>query len=121
MKAPWTSPQFCVLEYRPRRVDSVGPERKHLILSALFDLDDESDRYRLKIYVDPQWRAFVKEVDRDYIEDLLPDLVEQANHDAEALFKQLCSLGVGPLGTIQVGTAPDTLPDLPMTQHFVQL
>jgi hypothetical protein len=101
---PWIYPQYCVLDYRAHQGDSAEPKQKHVILSAFFDLDDENDQYKLEIFVDPNWRTFVQDVDREYVESLLEDLVQRSRHDAEALFKHLCSLGAGPIVTAEVGT-----------------
>jgi hypothetical protein len=94
---------------------------RRVILSAFLELNDETDQYKLTLYVDPKWREFVKETDRDYIEDLLKDFPERARQDPEALFKHLCSLGVGPLVTLYTGTISDASQHQQLTQHFIQL
>jgi hypothetical protein len=94
----WISPQFCVLGYRPRQEDSAEPKQRHVVLSALFDLD-EKDEYKLEILVGPNWRNFVQ--DRTISRHYSSTLVERAHDDAETLFMQLCSLSVGPITTIE--------------------
>ena len=116
MNPPWISPQFCVLAYRTQPADSVEPKQKDAILSAFLDLDEETEQYKIKIFVDPNWRKFVQNKDREYIELLLGDLVQRACHDAEMLFKQLCSLNVGPIVTSEVGMTSSMTSYLSITE-----
>jgi len=76
----------------------------------------------LSLYIDPAWHAFVHESDREYIESLLKDFAERINMDPEALFQQLCSLNVGPLVAVDVGTDLAEFPALlKLWSRFVRL
>jgi hypothetical protein len=59
----------------------------------------------LQLLVHPKFRTIVQEEDLVYIETLLMDLFERAERGAATLFKQISSLGVGPLVTQEVGTS----------------
>jgi hypothetical protein len=91
------------VEYRPNHGNLLEPKAKLVILAALYCLS-EVDQYSLRVFFDPHWREFVGVEDGEYIESLLTDLAGRADQDAERLFKQLCSLCVGPLVTAEVGT-----------------
>jgi hypothetical protein len=83
-------------------------------------LQDEKDK--LRILVHPDLRTVVPEGDLEYLEAVLPDFLERAKLHPEALFKQLCSLGAGPLVTQKVGSSiSDHPPLLKLCSHFVQL
>jgi hypothetical protein len=57
-----------------------------------------------------------------YLDSLLKDFVERAKLDSPALFKQLSSLGVGPLVTQEVGSNISDHPILSeLCSRFVQL
>jgi hypothetical protein len=58
----------------------------------------------LRFLVHPDWRTLVEKEDIDYIDSLLLDFLERAKVHPEALFKQLSSLGVGPLVTQELGS-----------------
>jgi hypothetical protein len=62
---------------------------------------DEEEHLRLFIVQD--WRKIVQAEDSDYIESLLQDFVERAKLHPADLYKQLLSLGVGPLVTRETG------------------
>ena len=51
----------------------------------------------LSFLVHPELRTIVQKNDLEYLEALLQDFLERAKLHPEALFKQLSSLGVGPL------------------------
>lgn len=102
MEQPYIHPQFCIVEYRSKQWKSVE-DKSNLILVAIFAVDDD-DKFKLQVFFDPQWRKFVHEKDKAYIESLLMDAEERLHRDAEMLFTQLCSLGVGPVVSIEVGT-----------------
>jgi len=76
----------------------------------------------MSFLVHPDLRAVVTENDWAYIESLLQDLVKRAKQHPADLFKQLSSLGVGPLVTHEVGIDLKdhrTLQEL--SSRFVQL
>jgi hypothetical protein len=116
----WISPQHCTLEYRNDHRNSLEPKASQLILGALLEFDHEDDQYKLKLLVDPEWREFVLEEDQEYVEALLKDITGRAKRDAETLFIQLCSLGVGPIVAIQVGRSLDP-PSALLLEKFVPL
>ena len=120
MNPPRLCPQFCILDYKANQGDLVE-RRTTSFLAALFDLDDEDCRYKLKLFIDPRWREFVKAEDRDYIDLLLKDFVARIEQDPEMLFKHLCSLAAGPLVTIEAGTSLDATSDLSVIERLMQL
>jgi hypothetical protein len=65
--------------------------------------EDES----LRFFIHPEWRTLVQQEDLTYIEDLLRDFLDRAETDSEDLFKQITSLGEGPLTTQEVGLSLD--------------
>ena len=63
----------------------------------------------------------IRREDLSYFESLLPDFLERAKIDPEALFKQLCSLQVGPLVPKETGRQfSDHPPLLELSSRFVQ-
>ena len=95
--------QFCVLEYRVQNRINFGTT----ILLVL-----EGDGGILRFFVQPKWRTFVQPEDLDYFESLLRDFPTRAAADPKALFKQLSSLSVGPLVTVEVGENISDRPNL---------
>jgi hypothetical protein len=82
----------------------------------------EGEEDELRFLVHPDLRTVVAENDLPYLDSLLRDWVERTKLDPAALFKQLCSLGVGPLVTQEVGSSiSDCPPLLYLCSHFVQL
>jgi hypothetical protein len=71
----------------------------------LFVLRNENGKLRL--LVRQEWRSIVPGEDVDYIQSLFQDFLNRANLHPEALFKQLSSLGVGPLRTQDVELSID--------------
>jgi hypothetical protein len=88
-----------------------------IILLVLEDAED-----KLSFLVHPQLRMVVSGSDLSYLESLLRDFVERARLHPAALFKQLSSLGVGPLVTQEVGPRiSDHPPLLELCSRFVHL
>ena len=54
--------------------------------------------------VHPELRAIVQPEDIGYVQALLQDFLERAKLDPNALFKQLCTVGIGPMVTGDIGT-----------------
>jgi hypothetical protein len=76
----------------------------------------------LRFLVHPELRAIVQDNDLAYIESLILDLSERAMLNPADLFKQLSSLGVGPLVTHEAGSNIYEHPSLlNMCARFVQL
>jgi hypothetical protein len=76
----------------------------------------------LRFLVHPELRSIVEGEDLVYIEDLLRDFLERAKQDPEALFKQLSSLGVGPLVVNVVGSNLSDCPSMQkISSQFVRL
>jgi hypothetical protein len=76
----------------------------------------------LRLLIHPEFRALLQDEDRAYFQALLIDLPERAKLQPDALFKQLCSLGVGPLVTQTVGEDLTGNPALlELSSTFVQL
>jgi hypothetical protein len=116
----WISPQYSILEYRNDHRNSLEPKASQLILAALLQLNNGDDQYKLELFINPKWREFVLEEDQEYIEALLKDITGRAKQDAETLFIQLCSLGVGPIVAIQVRRSLDP-PSALLLERFVPL
>lgn len=88
-----------------------------LVLLVLKDQNDE-----LRFLVSPVLREVVHPDDWQYFDSLLKDFVERSKHRPAALFRQLCSLGVGPLVTYKTGTALAEHPQLlELSSGFVEL
>jgi hypothetical protein len=76
----------------------------------------------LRFLVHPKLRAIVSDNDLSYLESLLKDFLERAKLNPAALFKQLSSLGVGPLVTQEAGSNISDHPSLlNLCSRFVQL
>lgn len=106
-------PRFCALEYEAQGLSRVP----FIILLVLEDAQGS-----LRFLVRPDWRSVVQPEDSNYIESLLDDFLERAEEQPTPLFKQLCSLGVGPLVTKQTGEQISNYPHLlELRSRFVQL
>jgi hypothetical protein len=82
----------------------------------------KDERGDLRFLVPPELRSMVEGEDMDYLDPLLLDFLGRARNQPAALFKQLSSLGVGPLVACEVGQELRDYPcfrDLP--SHFVEL
>ena len=76
----------------------------------------------LRFLLDPGWRTVVGAEDVEYLESLLGDFLERAKEQPATLFKQLSSLGVGPLVTRETGgPISDHEPLLELCSQFVHL
>jgi len=76
----------------------------------------------LSFLVHPELRTIVQKNDLEYIEALLQDFLERAQLHPEALFKQLSSLGVGPLVAREVELSFVDYPSLrEISSGFVEL
>ena len=82
--------KFCTLEYRAQDSGRISP----ILLILLEDAKDS-----LRFLVHPDWRSMVQPEDVNHINGLLGDFLERAKEQTANLFKQLSSLGVGPLVT----------------------
>jgi hypothetical protein len=82
----------------------------------------EDEEGNLRFLVHPELRAVVSGNDLPYLESLFKDFIERAELHPAALFKQLSSLGVGPLVTKEVGSNISDHPLLlKLYSRFVQL
>ncbi len=76
----------------------------------------------LRVLVHPDLSAMVQEQDFGYLQSLLQDFKERALLHPASLFKQLCSLGSGPLVTQTGGTDLSGCPMIhALTSKFVML
>jgi hypothetical protein len=76
----------------------------------------------IRFLVHPEWRTIVQGEDIGYFQSLLHDFLNRANQDPGALFKQLCSLGVGPVVTQEIGSNLADHPSLMgLSSMFVEL
>jgi hypothetical protein len=98
-------PQFCSLEYREQRWNMAASPKSTVVFLALRD-EEGTPRF----LVHPELRTVVLEEDLAYIEDLLSDFLQRAMQDPAALFKQISSVGVGPLVTKEVGSSLSECP-----------
>jgi hypothetical protein len=109
--------QFCGLEYRPHGRSGITSRAAQVVLIVLKD-----EEGNLSFFVDPELRTIVESEDLAYFESLLEDFREQAKLHPEELFKQLCSLGVGPLVTHKAGERISDHPHLQeLHTRFVRL
>jgi hypothetical protein len=90
--------RFCALTYVPTLEDGRLPAVKHVILLVIHEAD-----CILRFLVNPNLKTIVGAIDLPHIESLLKDFVELINLHAAQLFRQLCSLAVGPLQAESVG------------------
>jgi hypothetical protein len=82
----------------------------------------KDEKGALRLMVSPDLRTIVQGDDWAYLDPLLLDLQDRARIQPAALFKQLSSIGVGPLVTQEVGkelTDHPKLRDLP--DRFIDL
>src|SRR5271157_1216350 len=91
--------QFCALEYRPQRWNMASSHKAPVVLLVLRREDGS-----LRILIHTELSAIVQREDSPYIEELLRDFLGRAKEHSAELFKQISSLGVGPLVTSEVGT-----------------
>jgi hypothetical protein len=76
----------------------------------------------LRFLVHPELRAIVADNDLFYLESLFKDFLERAMLRPVALFKQISSLGVGPLVTQETGSNISDYPHLlNLCSRFVKL
>lgn len=101
--------RFCALEYWPQNWEIATSTVAPVILLVLRD-----EKGRLHIRIHPELHVLVHSEDLAFLESLLQDFTERAKLHPEELFKHLCSLGVGPLVTQQVGS---NLLDHPLLQE----
>jgi hypothetical protein len=85
---------FCTLQYRPQNLDVTSSQIAPPIVVVL-----KEEGGTLRFFAHSKLRAFVHREDLAYLDSLLKDFLERAQLQPEALFKQLSSLGVGPLVT----------------------
>ena len=98
--------RFCALAYAPMSGESRLSAAKHVILIAI----EESGVLRFLVH--PHLKSIVDAIDLPYIESVLKDFVERINRYSTELFRQLCSLAVGPLQTHTVGEQLSEHPDI---------
>jgi hypothetical protein len=104
--------RFCALEYVRQDSCRVSP-----ILLVLEDANGS-----LRFLVRPDWCSIVKPEDVKYLDSLLEDFRERAIEQPAPLFKQLSSLGVGPLVTQETGQQISDHPHLlELFSRFVQV
>jgi hypothetical protein len=109
--------QFCTLAYRPQNSHG-GPLPAEAVI--LLVLKDRSDCLHFR--VSPKLQQIVRGDDLEYILSLLPDFVIRSKQQPAALFRQLCSLGVGPLVVHEVGTKFTEHPGVAeLSSQFVDL
>jgi len=75
----------------------------------------KDERKGLRFLVPPELRSIVRTEDLAYLDPLLIDLRDRARQHPAALFKQLSSLGSGPLVAQEVG---EELTDHPSLQDL---
>lgn len=99
--------------YKAQNIEGFAP----VILIAL-----EARGERLRLLVDPNWQQIVCADEWDHVIALLADFSERARDDPEYLFKQLCSLDLGPLITCDFGSQVSRRQQLmEIGSHFVSL
>jgi hypothetical protein len=112
-----TPAHFCALAYRPEDWDVASPRIAPIILLVL-----REQTGRLLFLVHPEVGTVVRGEDLVFIESLMHDLLERAKLHPDALFKHLCSLGVGTLMTQEVGSNISEHPSIKeLFSRFVEL
>jgi hypothetical protein len=84
--------QICALEYRPQGRTGASSPKGAIVLIVLKPEDGG-----MSFFVHPELSTIVRGGDLAYIEALLSDFLGRAKLDPDALFKQISSLGVGPI------------------------
>jgi len=108
---------FCALEYRPPGWSTASARVAPVIL---FVLREDEDGLRFLIH--PELRSIVQGEDLNYLDSLLTDFVERGKMHPAPLFKQMSSLGVGPLATHECGSKLSDHPSLKeLSAHFVEV
>jgi hypothetical protein len=80
------------------------------------------DENGLRFLIHPEMRSIVQAEDLNYLESLLNDFVERGKIYPAPLFKQISSLGVGPLATHECGSKLSDHPSLKeLSVHFVEV
>jgi hypothetical protein len=87
--------QFCALKYRPPDASMAAGGGTVVLLVV-------NDEPGLRFYVHPKLDEQISECDRNYLENLIPDLLIRAKDAPEDVFQQLCQLCVGPLEAEEV-------------------
>lgn len=76
----------------------------------------------LRFLTHPELRTIVQREDLVYIEALLQDFLGRSKQDPSVLFKQISSLGVGPLVTQEAGPSLSEYPFIQeLSSQFVQI
>lgn len=99
--------QFCALGYVSRRQGDFRQGPEVTIALALRERGKA-----MKLILRQDWRLYVEAGDLGFMEALVEDLSVRATLDPEGLFKQLCSLNVGPLVTHTLGSDVSHFPRL---------
>lgn len=108
--------QFCALQYQQRNWEIGSSGIAPVILLVLCDSGGD-----LRFLVHPELRTIVQGEDLVYIQSLLQDFLLRSRREPPALFKQLSTLGVGPLVTREVGSQLEEGPFLRgMSSIFVE-
>jgi len=84
----------CALEYRPSSLDIARPATGPILLLAY-----QEPTGNVALFVEPEWRQFVLDIDRQEVEALLQDFYIRAESDPSSLMKQLAELNSGCLVT----------------------
>ena len=106
--------RFCALAYNPQPWSTRSLPVEPVIL---FVFQDEGGGLRFR--VSPGLSQIVRDEGLAYIESLLKDFVERSKTCPGGLFQQLCSLAVGPLVTVEVGSRLSEHPRLQeLSSHF---
>lgn len=84
----------CALEYRPSSLDIMLPATGPVLLLA-----HQKPNGEVTLFVDPEWRQFVQDIDSQEVGVLLNDFVLRAESEPVPLMKQLAQLHSGCLVT----------------------
>ena len=105
------------MEYRSQEFGRDSLQTSSIVLLVL-----EDAKGNVRLLVNPELSNLMKGRDFFYLQSLLEDFPERAKRDPAALFKQLSSLGVGPLVTRETGNSISDNPALlKLCSSFVQL
>lgn len=93
------TPLYCVLAYNPDGILALGA----LTEESAFLVAHFAASGLLMLFVHPKWQSMVREEDYEYLGELLGDFKERSLSDPECLMRQISSLNIGLIATLESG------------------
>jgi hypothetical protein len=94
--------RYCALAYSKSETASLVNYDEPVIVLLV-----QPEGGELLLFLDPSWRAHVNPGDCQYFSELWADFVRRSQDQPDDLFRQLCSISIGPLVTAAVGNDQD--------------